>query len=218
MESHCLPWIKEIRNDTKMTARELFTHNHQDMMKEGEKWMKNTATSSTVIGALIITIMFTAAITVPGGNNQNTGFPMFSHKTSFMVFIICNALSLFLSTMSVLIFFEILTFPPCGEEDFLELVPIKMAYGCGTLYYSIVTMVIAFCAAFFSILPQKTRMLIPIFFLAYMTVMICSSVMSKFTSPLVLKLTSLLMLKLRSLLRTILRLLTSDNVLIKLVN
>ncbi|XP_059438994.1 uncharacterized protein LOC132171636 [Corylus avellana] len=73
VERICLPWIKEIRNDTKMTARELFTHNHKDMMKEGEIWMKGTATSSTVIGALIITIMFTAAITVPGGNNQNTG-------------------------------------------------------------------------------------------------------------------------------------------------
>ena len=42
-------------------------------MKEGETWVKGTATSSTVVGALIITIMFAAAITIPGGNNQNTG-------------------------------------------------------------------------------------------------------------------------------------------------
>ncbi|GLT55115.1 hypothetical protein SLA2020_282640 [Shorea laevis] len=47
-------------------SQELFTHNHKDMVKEGEKWMKGTATSCTVVGALIITIMFTAAFTVPG--------------------------------------------------------------------------------------------------------------------------------------------------------
>ncbi|KAF7820582.1 ankyrin repeat-containing protein NPR4-like [Senna tora] len=37
---------------------------------DGEKWMKETASSCSVVGALVVTIMFAAAFTVPGGNNQ----------------------------------------------------------------------------------------------------------------------------------------------------
>jgi hypothetical protein len=71
--------------------------------------MKGTATSYTVIGALIITIMFTATFTVPDGNDQNTGFPMFSNKKLFKVFIITDALSFISSSTSVLVFLGILT-------------------------------------------------------------------------------------------------------------
>lgn len=52
-----------------MTPRELFTKNHKELVKEGENSMKEIATSCTVVGALVITMMFAAAFTVPGGNN-----------------------------------------------------------------------------------------------------------------------------------------------------
>nr|POE66453.1 hypothetical protein CFP56_41948 [Quercus suber] len=72
-----LQWFKEVEsivpprvlgklNDEDLTPRQLFTKNHKDMMGKGEKWMKDTASSCTVVGALIITIMFAAAFTVPG--------------------------------------------------------------------------------------------------------------------------------------------------------
>ncbi|KAL0008147.1 hypothetical protein SO802_009649 [Lithocarpus litseifolius] len=71
-----LQWFKEVEsivppkvhaclNDDGLTPREFFTENHKDMRKDGEKWMKDTATSCTVVGALIITIMFAAVFTVP---------------------------------------------------------------------------------------------------------------------------------------------------------
>ena len=50
---------------------------HKELVDKGEKWMKEIATSCTVVGALIITIMFAAAITIPGGNDSNTGLPLF---------------------------------------------------------------------------------------------------------------------------------------------
>ena len=78
-------------------------------MKEGEKWMKDTATSCTVVGALIATIMFAAAFTVPGGNDQNTGIPMFFNENLFMLFIVSDSLSLFSSATSVFMFLGILT-------------------------------------------------------------------------------------------------------------
>ena len=62
------------------------------MRKDGEQWMKDTATSCTVVGALIVTIMFAAVFTIPSGNDQNNGFPIFLNKKLFMVFIVSDAL------------------------------------------------------------------------------------------------------------------------------
>ncbi|KAF5465287.1 hypothetical protein F2P56_015307 [Juglans regia] len=70
VESIVHPKVKEVGNNDDMTPRELFTKNHKDLMKEGEIWMKDTAASCTVVAALILTIMFAAAFTVPGGNND----------------------------------------------------------------------------------------------------------------------------------------------------
>ncbi|XP_059435298.1 uncharacterized protein LOC132168195 [Corylus avellana] len=169
VEKVCLPWIHDIRNDTNMTAKELFIHNHKDMLKEGEKWMKGTATSCTVVGALIITIMFTAAFTVPGGNNQTTGFPIFSDKKLFTVFIIFDALSLFSASTSVLIFLGMVT-SRYAEDDFSRSLPLKMIIGHYTLFFSIATMMVAFCAGLFIMVPKKSWMVIPAICLASVTV------------------------------------------------
>ncbi|KAG6621598.1 hypothetical protein I3842_Q017300 [Carya illinoinensis] len=40
--------IKEGTNKDNLTPRQLFTKNHEDMMENGEKWMKDTASSCTV--------------------------------------------------------------------------------------------------------------------------------------------------------------------------
>ena len=104
MESIVPPKVHTHINRGGLTPRELFTKSHKDMRKDGEQWMKDTATSCTVVGALIVTIMFAAVFTVPGGNNQNNGFPIFLNKKLFMVFIVSDALSLFSSSTSVLMF------------------------------------------------------------------------------------------------------------------
>ena len=127
--------------------------------------MKETATSCTVVGALIVTIMFAAAFTVPGGTDQNTGFPMFLHKKMFMLFILSDAISLFSSTTSVLMFLGILT-SRYAEEDFLKSLPKKMIIGLSTLFFSIATMMIAFCSALLVMLEQKSWIFIPLVSLA----------------------------------------------------
>ena len=68
MESIVHPSVLEFTNKNGKKPRELFTESHKGLVKEGEKWMKETASSCTVAGALIVTIMFAAAITIPGGN------------------------------------------------------------------------------------------------------------------------------------------------------
>nr|XP_024933594.2 ankyrin repeat-containing protein ITN1-like [Ziziphus jujuba var. spinosa] len=152
-----LQWFQEVKSIvpswalnqknlvSNMTPDELFTDDHKQLVIEAEKWMKETATSCTVVGALIITIMFAAAFTVPGGNNQDSGFPIFLNKKTFMIFIISDALSLFSSTTSVLMFLGILT-SRYAEQDFLESLPRKLMFGLFALFFSIVSMMVAFCA------------------------------------------------------------------------
>ncbi|KAB1201231.1 hypothetical protein CJ030_MR0G004589 [Morella rubra] len=109
--------------------------------------------------ALIVTIMFAVAFAVPGGNNQETGLPMFSKDKLFALFIIFDALSLFSSTISVLMFLGILT-SHYAEEDFLKSLPQKMIIGLSTLFFSIATMMMAFCVALFIMLPGKLWMIL----------------------------------------------------------
>ena len=52
-----------------MIARELFTKNHKNLVKEGEKWMKAAAGSYTIVAALVATIMFAATLTILGDND-----------------------------------------------------------------------------------------------------------------------------------------------------
>ncbi|KAG2672630.1 hypothetical protein I3760_13G051200 [Carya illinoinensis] len=165
VESLCNPMITNFKNADGLTPRQLFTKTHKDLMKEGERWMKDTSTSCTVVGALIVTIMFAAAFTVPGGNNQESGLPIFLHDSLFKIFILTDSLSLFSSSASVLIFLGILT-SRYAEEDFLKSLPKRMIIGLCTLFFSITTMMIAFSTALLIMLRGHSWTVNPVICLA----------------------------------------------------
>ncbi|THG03645.1 hypothetical protein TEA_006353 [Camellia sinensis var. sinensis] len=121
----------------------VFTKEDKKLVEEGEKWMKDTATSCTIAAALIATIAFAAVITVPSGINGTNGVPVFSKANAFIVFIVSDAISLFASTMSLLMFLSILT-SRYAEGDFLYVLPKRLIIGLVTLFMSITTMMLAF--------------------------------------------------------------------------
>ena len=94
-ESVVHPSVLDFINANGQTARELFIENHKEFVKEGEKWMKETTSSCTVVGTLIVSVMFAAAITIPSGYKQDSGFPTFLCKKVFTLFIISDALCLY---------------------------------------------------------------------------------------------------------------------------
>ncbi|CAL8140116.1 unnamed protein product [Prunus armeniaca] len=157
--------LEAVTSKCGLTTQELFTKNHKELMAEGENSMKGAATSCTVVGALIVTIMFAAAFTVPGGNNQNTGFPIFLNERVFIIFIVSDAISLFSSTTSVMIFLGILT-SRYAQEDFLKSLPTKMMLGLLALFSSIVAMMITFSCALIILLHGKFRIILPLILLA----------------------------------------------------
>ncbi|KAJ6918551.1 hypothetical protein NC651_012718 [Populus alba x Populus x berolinensis] len=154
VESIVQPKYREMININHKTPQALFTDQHKRLVEEGERWMKDTSESCTVVAALISTIMFAAIFTVPGGYYQYSGIPIYLHGNSFMVFMVSDAMSLFASTSSLLMFLGILT-SRYREEDFLNSLPTKMIVGLSCLFFSIATMMITFGITLFMMLRDR---------------------------------------------------------------
>ncbi|KAK1435353.1 hypothetical protein QVD17_01114 [Tagetes erecta] len=147
------PSYKEALNKEGKTPRMVFTENHNGLYVEGRDWMKNTASSCTLVAALIVTMAFAAAFTVPGGN-KNDGIPLFQNNKSFMLFIVSDAVALFSSSTSVLMFLGILT-SGFAETDFLQALPKRMTIGLLSLFISIAATMIAFSSVIALVLQGK---------------------------------------------------------------
>ncbi|KAI3701578.1 hypothetical protein L6452_26762 [Arctium lappa] len=157
-------------NIFKETPDMVFTREHKNLVKEGENWMKTTAESCSITAALITTIVFAAAITVPGGSNQETGIPLFTQDIAFTIFAISDAISLFASSTSLLVFLSILT-ARFAEQDFLVGLPRQLIIGLCTLLLSTIAMMVAFGATLYLVFcRQKPWMLAPICGLAILPI------------------------------------------------
>ncbi|XP_076881861.1 protein ACCELERATED CELL DEATH 6-like [Bidens hawaiensis] len=144
------PSCQEKKNNDGLLPHELFTNEHKDLMIASEKWMKNTASHCMVVAALIATVVFAAAFTVPGGYNNSSGIPILRNHRAFIVFVISDAISLSFATISILMFLYILT-SRYAEEDFLESLPKKLMRGLAALFLSITAMMVAFSVSFFAL-------------------------------------------------------------------
>ncbi|KAA8541269.1 hypothetical protein F0562_025232 [Nyssa sinensis] len=141
------PSYRDMKNRNGQAPHDLFMAEHKELMKEGEKWMKDTANSCMLVAALIATLVFTTSFTVPGGNDNTTGAPILLNESFFTVFSVSEQIAMLSSSTSILMFLSILT--SCyAENDFLQSLPIRLMIGVTTLFISIAAMMIAFCATF----------------------------------------------------------------------
>ncbi|GKU96819.1 hypothetical protein SLEP1_g10011 [Rubroshorea leprosula] len=157
-------WCKESKNNNGETPHEVFLKSHEDLVNEAEKWIRNMANSFIVVAALIITVTFAAAITVPGGNAQN-GFANFLQDEAFMNFILLDAVSFLTASASVLMYMGILasSFRPL---DFPESLPKKLIAFVSTILISVAAMTASFLAALWIVLQYRRWNIIPIIMMA----------------------------------------------------
>ncbi|KAI3897536.1 hypothetical protein MKX03_010401 [Papaver bracteatum] len=167
-----LQWFKEVerlvppahrirKNDRGFTAQELFKAEHKDLFAQGEKWIKDIAQSCAFVSALVATVVFAATFTAPGGYNSS-GTPVFLHENSFILFAVANAMGLFSSISSLLMFLALLT-SEYEHDDFLKVIPKKLMLGLGTLFISVIALMVAFCATLYMVLgPRYTWLPIPL--------------------------------------------------------
>ncbi|KAL3565740.1 hypothetical protein D5086_033786, partial [Populus alba] len=87
--------LKKINND------------EENKKKEKEEALSKAKKSHLVVAALIATVTFAAAFTLPGGYKSDRGTAMLVKKAAFIVFVISDAISMVLSIFVVFIHFWI---------------------------------------------------------------------------------------------------------------
>lgn len=186
-----LRWFKEVekivpssflhmKNDEGLTPRELFSVEHEALRQDGEKWMKDTVSYCLVVATLIASVASAAAITIPGGSNQESGTPILLKDRRFKGFVISNVMAMLSSTTSIMIYLSILTSPyPYVEDDFLLT---KLIVGLLLTFASLVYMLLTFSATFLLVYNEENqgplRRLVA--GLAFLPIIICLKLYHKF--------------------------------------
>ncbi|GKV49109.1 hypothetical protein SLEP1_g55876 [Rubroshorea leprosula] len=156
-------FYREHRNKNDETPLEVFGREHEGLLKEAQIWVKETVNFAAIIGVLLIGIMFAAAITVPGGNNDQDGYPNFSKRASFGEFLTWDQLSFYFAALSVLYFLHIHE-SGLTKEDFLTgHFTAKLTCSFYFLFWSIGSMLLSFRASVELLLPDNSTLQSTIF-------------------------------------------------------
>ncbi|KAL8508577.1 hypothetical protein ACS0TY_018998 [Phlomoides rotata] len=164
------PSYRSKTNSAGQTPYDLFMAEHYELMREGEKLMKQTAKYCMLVTMLITTVVFTADFTVPGGYDNDTGVPILETKKLFMVFPVSVAVATLSSLTSMLMFLSILT-SRYSVDDFLKSLPFWLVIGVTSLFVSIVAMMVAFCSSLLFFHHGRTIITILLVFFAAVPIM-----------------------------------------------
>ncbi|TKY68762.1 Ankyrin repeat-containing protein [Spatholobus suberectus] len=74
------------------TPEDMLAIEHDEMLKEAQKWLKETAQSCSTVAILVATVVFAAAYAIPGGTEKGT--PVFLHSHVFLFFTIMDIMAL----------------------------------------------------------------------------------------------------------------------------
>ncbi|EYU40899.1 hypothetical protein MIMGU_mgv1a020415mg [Erythranthe guttata] len=143
-------------NQKGQTPREIFSESHQKLLKEGGEWLTSTSESCSVVAALIATVAFATSATVPGGVKSDIGTPTLENQPAFSIFAIASLIALCFSVTAVVMFLAILT-SRYQERDFGKDLPRKLLVGLTSLFVSIASMLVSFCAGHFFVLKKKLQ-------------------------------------------------------------
>ncbi|KAK7412606.1 hypothetical protein VNO78_04100 [Psophocarpus tetragonolobus] len=151
------PNFYERYNKNGQTAKQLFISTHERLAKEGGKWLTKTSESCSVVAALVATVAFTTSTAIPGGPNQDTGYPLFRGKPAFNLFAVTSLIALCSSVTALVLFLSILT-SRFQEKDFAMDLPRKLLLGLTTLFASIASVLVSFCAGHFFIVEDELKL------------------------------------------------------------
>ncbi|XP_054779452.1 uncharacterized protein LOC129287271 isoform X2 [Prosopis cineraria] len=151
---HELKWYKRVEkvvpvhlhlhcDNEKLTAGDVLDIEHHDMLADAQQWTQRTAESCSMVAVLVATVVFTAAYTIPGGNEG--GSPVFLTSPVFIFFTIMDIVALAFSLASVVMFLSVLN-APFELWDFHKSLPRKLSTGFAFLFLALVSTMLAFSA------------------------------------------------------------------------
>ncbi|XP_073268913.1 ankyrin repeat-containing protein NPR4-like isoform X1 [Populus alba] len=162
-----LQWFEHVRkvipshyvtlpNDDGKTARELFKDKHKEQLQNARTWIKETTQSCSTVAALVATVVFAAAYTVPGGSDDK-GKPNFFNSPYFLAFTVSDVLSLASSLTSLVVFLSLLT-SPFELQDFYISLPRKLILGFTFLFLAVITTMISFGATILILIQTESKL------------------------------------------------------------
>lgn len=163
------------KNKFNMTPREVFTEEHEKLLIESKEWMKSTSDSSMLIATIILTVVYAAAFTVPGGTNDATGLPLLGAGVWMTVFFIFEALALSSATLCIITFWSIKT-SGFEEDQFLNILPYQLKVGFSSLFVSLVGAISAFVSAYFLMMVKRRDWLVKSFLLLVYAMIIIATI------------------------------------------
>ncbi|RHN72336.1 putative PGG domain-containing protein [Medicago truncatula] len=150
------PNFYERYNKDGKTAKQVFIETHAPLVKEGSKWLTKTAESCSVVAALAAAVAFTTSTSIPGGPNQNNGIPLFMKEPAYKLYAAASLVALCFSVTALVSFLSILT-SRFEEKDFVVDLPRRLLVGLTTLFTSIASVLISFCAGHYFIVEPQLR-------------------------------------------------------------
>ncbi|KAI9119327.1 hypothetical protein K1719_010002 [Acacia pycnantha] len=128
------------------TPEDIFLADHKDLVQKSDEWLCRTSESCSVVAVLVAGVAFATSSTVPGGNDDKTGKPTLDGKPGFDLFAISALIALCFSVTALILFLSVLTSRK-HPADFLKKLPVKLFLALSSLFVSIFSMFISFCAA-----------------------------------------------------------------------
>lgn len=153
------PYVLFQTNKENKTPAEIFVEDHEDLVKEGNEWLKSTSESCSVVAALIAGVAFATSSSIPGGTQDETGKPNLEKYPAFNTFALTSLLALSSSTTSLIMFLAILTSRQ-QPRDYRKDLPLKLLVGLSALFLSIAFILVSFCAAYFFVLKDKLEQVV----------------------------------------------------------
>ncbi|KAH6801469.1 hypothetical protein C2S52_001933 [Perilla frutescens var. hirtella] len=158
------PFFVEKINKEGYKPREVFWKEHKSLIETSVKHMKSTSESCMLIATIILTVVFAAAFTPPGGYNQDTGIPILLRNHWFASFVIFEVLAMFSSTYAILTFWSIISLN-YKEDQFLSS-PNHLRHALTALLLSVMCGISVFLSAFFLVFVKERKALVVSFMVA----------------------------------------------------
>ena len=138
------------------SPEEIFNSTHEELVKKGGEWLNKTSESCSVVAALIATVAFAASTSIPGNINEKSGIPNLEDQPELTVFAVSSLVALCFSITALFSFLAILT-SRYEQKDFQRDLPKKLLIGLSSLFISITSMLVSFCAGHFFMLKNKLK-------------------------------------------------------------
>ncbi|XP_043692762.1 ankyrin repeat-containing protein NPR4-like [Telopea speciosissima] len=117
-----------------------------------DKEMIQVANTGSVVAAILVTVTFAAALTIPGGckaDGPNAGSPSLIHKPALVVFFISDAIALCLSRVAlVLLLTSTIVEKVCTRKT--------IAYSLTFVFSAICIALIAFISGFYAVISVES--------------------------------------------------------------